>query len=100
MPVAPTNLALRHDGNEVFEENNLPNPIARWAGQGLVEISFPASHPMARWTLAKANWIPFVGRFGDSVDFSSLATELQVHLWQRSATRCRRNWEFALSPGD
>ena len=38
----------RHDGNEDVEALGSPNPIARWAHAGLVQLNFPRSHPMDR----------------------------------------------------
>eukprot|EP00051_Salpingoeca_urceolata_P032686 m.16891 g.16891 ORF g.16891 m.16891 type:complete len:2374 (-) comp5352_c0_seq1:24-7145(-) len=66
-----------HDGNDDAADNNRPNPIAKWAEQGLTYIAFPGDHPMTRWTLRQEN-MPLIGRLGDVVDFAALGTELQT----------------------
>jgi uncharacterized protein (DUF1501 family)/uncharacterized protein (DUF1800 family) len=68
---------LNHDGNQEAMAGNRPNPIAKWAEQGLVALSFPASHPMDRWFLRRSN-LPFLGRLGDQVEFADLPRESQT----------------------
>jgi cullin-associated NEDD8-dissociated protein 1 len=67
-----------HPGNAAAANGGRPNPIKAVAVGGAVELSFPsASHPMARWS-DNRHLLPLVGRYMDSVDFNTLATELQT----------------------
>jgi len=69
--------SLSHPGNQNFVQNNLPNPIMRWAQNGLTYLQFPATHSMSRWKSYEKNF-GFVGRLGDSVDFRDILTDLQT----------------------
>jgi hypothetical protein len=51
--------------------------IQRFAAEGGTEFPFPASHAMSRWEQHKPK-LPYLGRFGDSVSFSALPTEVQT----------------------
>ena len=64
-----------HEGNEQFPTHE--NPILRRAKEGLSEIHLPSSHSMKdRWRNQRPPqqeyYLPYVGRFGDRVDFSKL----------------------------
>lgn len=82
-----------HDGNQEATSGGGPNPIAKWALQGLVALQFPVSHPMTRWSDRRGN-LPLVGRYGDEVDFASLNIELQ------SEQMARRVGAFRAVPDD
>jgi hypothetical protein len=51
--------------------------IERFANEGGAEFRFPASHAMSRWEQHKPK-LAYLGRFGDSVSFSALPTEVQT----------------------
>jgi hypothetical protein len=51
--------------------------IEKWAEAGSAELSFPATHPMARWEQYKGR-LSYLGRLGDLVSFSALPTEVQT----------------------
>ena len=67
----------RHNGNGAAAAAGRPNPIAKWADQGLPYLSFPGNHALSRW-YDNQEHIPIVGRYGDTVDFMELRTELQT----------------------
>ena len=72
--------AETHDGNRQAMMNNNPNPIKRWAINGLTYLEFPIWHVMRNWYSRWNRWrMPEVGRFGDTVDFTALNTELQTY---------------------
>jgi hypothetical protein len=55
------------------------NNIYKWAAtEGVVNLPFPASHPMSRWNDENLLQIPLIGRWGDVVDFQALSTDLQT----------------------
>lgn len=66
-----------HDGNVAAMAGGGANPIKAFAVAGLHELSFPASHPMTRWA-DRRRYLTVLGRFGDSVSFSSLDSTLQT----------------------
>lgn len=72
-----TQWTISHDGNAVFAALNLPNPIERWARNGLTYIQYQASHPMSRWSDKQAIFTR-LGRWGDVISFSDLPTALQT----------------------
>jgi len=52
--------------------------ITQWVNHGF-KLSFPASHPMTRWTAGTTqNKVFLLGRVGDQVDFTTLPTDLQT----------------------
>jgi len=65
-----------HPGNSFAQANGLPNPIANFGDQGGTVLFYPAMHDMARWTANKKQF-PRLGRFGETVDFAALPTEVQ-----------------------
>eukprot|EP00808_Paulinella_micropora_P031318 g22050.t1 len=72
-----TQWAQIHDGNEVATAAGRSNPIERTAKAGSNNLYFPSFHPMQRWN--DRRWVLLdVGRFGDTLDFSALATNLQT----------------------
>lgn len=72
---------LIHDGNPSAAMGGRPNPIAKWADQGLTYIGFPGGptnfHPMSRWQLRNVH-MPIAGRYGDVLDFTQLSSDLQT----------------------
>ena len=66
-----------HDGNPSVFAKTGRNPISSFAEQGLHELTFPRSHPMSRWQ-KRRKMLSYVGRFGDKISFSELASELQT----------------------
>ena len=73
--------AETHDGNREAKTNNRPNPIKRWAVDGLTYLGFPDWHDMNNWYSRWNRWrMPDVGRYGDTMDFTALNTELQTYV--------------------
>ena len=74
-----------HPGNLNFDNND--NPIERFAKAGVVEIQFPSTHSMSsRFRLTtrfqsdgklSGRFLPYLGRFGDVVDFATLPAAAQ-----------------------
>ena len=54
-----------------------PEPIENLAANGFYELAFPASHDMSRWIGYKSKF-PYVGRFGDVVQFGNLPYTLKT----------------------
>ena len=70
---------LQHDGNKVAKQAGRPNPITKFALDGRVDFVYPGWHPMQRWKDKVNRFIQFVGRYGDSVNFENLNSEVQTY---------------------
>lgn len=67
-----------HPGNPSVQSNRR-NPIVAFAVDGKIMASYPAWHHIIRWdTYVDAGFFPYVGRFEDGVDFTSLPPALQT----------------------
>eukprot|EP00808_Paulinella_micropora_P028586 g59653.t1 len=66
-----------HPGNAVAASKNHRNPIKKHAWDGNVYLTFPSWHGMDRWR-DNRDKIPQVGRYGDTLDFRFLETDLQT----------------------
>ena len=70
-----------HPGNSAALKGGRTNPIKRIAINGGTNLIFPSNHGMDRWKKYRDErtfYIKYVGRLGDSVNFASLETELQL----------------------
>ena len=97
--------AETHDGNREAKSNNRPNPIKRFAVDGLTYLTFPGWHDMNNWYSRWNRWrIPDVGRYGDNIDFTALNTELQTYDLAEElgaiATRSSETFEVCGSPSE
>ena len=97
--------AETHDGNREARNNNRPNPIKRFAVDGLTSLAFPGWHDMNNWYSRWNRWrIPEVGRYGDFIDFTALNTELQTYDLAEElgaiATRNTDTFEVCGSPSE
>lgn len=94
---------LYHDGNVNALAANRPNPIRKYAEQGSANLEFPDWHPMGRW-YDKNRYIPSVGRYGDTIDFRVLPTELQTIPMATRVnailSRSNEGYEVCGSPGE
>jgi hypothetical protein len=66
-----TTWAIKHPGGQSM--------IQQFALNGTVNLTFPASHAMSRWTSNERlsrNQINLLGKFGSTVDFATLPTNL------------------------
>ncbi len=55
-----------------------PNPISKWAEiYKQTYLPFPSTHPMSRFA-DRRGFIPLVGRYGDTINFQDLSTDLQT----------------------
>jgi uncharacterized protein (DUF1501 family)/uncharacterized protein (DUF1800 family) len=94
---------ILHDGNDEALAAGMPNPIAKWAENGLVNLNFPSNHPMSRFK-DRVKYFPLVGRFGDVVDFASLPTVLQTLemalIVGAADTRSSEGFQACGSPGE
>eukprot|EP00945_MAST-04E_sp_MAST-4E-sp1_P002536 g2536.t1 len=70
---------IQHDGNKVAKQAGRPNPITKFALDGRVDFVYPGWHPMQRWKDKVNRFIQFVGRYGDSVNFENLNSEVQTY---------------------
>lgn len=68
--------SLHHPGNAVRMNAGLPNPIKQFAVEEQVNLQYP--HTMSNWQ-ETARWkIPYIGRYGDDMDFAALPTDYQT----------------------
>ncbi len=66
-----------HPGNMVAFEQGKNNPIERTALNGEAKLNYPHGNDMGRWD--DHRWqLPEIGRFGDSISFGALPTNLQT----------------------
>ena len=80
----PAGWVQLHPGNQLFKDNNLPNPIARHAEAGTTKIYFPGTHAQSRWDSEVStsntyrNLFLLIGKVGDTIDFAALPRFLQT----------------------
>ena len=78
--------ALHHPGNEDILKLGRSNPITAFAAAGGVELTFPSTHLMNRWSKHTCvsppcdthAYIMLIGRAGDTVDFAALPNSVQT----------------------
>jgi uncharacterized protein (DUF1800 family)/uncharacterized protein (DUF1501 family) len=94
----------QHDGNKIAFQNGRPNPITKFALDGKVEFVYPGHHQMNRWKQKVDKFIPRVGRYGDSVNFESLNSEVQTYELAKIANAVSSDgsdgYESCGSPGE
>lgn len=77
---------LHHPGNEALLQMGRSNPISIFALSEGVQLNFPASHLMNRWSKHSCAALPcnrhayimLVGRAEDEIDFATLPTSVQT----------------------
>ena len=73
-----TGWATTHPGNSDALANGNPNPITNPAELESTILNFPSWHPIERWDQRGGSDIQFIGRYNDTIDFTSLPLSLQL----------------------